>query len=105
MEHQAYVQVDGDVGSVSAECKVEFPAARQRSEEFALVARPAVPYGCGNTPRYRSPDERTTCGEDRWAKRKALPTRQSLGRSELSVCRYSPLRSGKRQWTLPPYQG
>src|SRR5215469_2480053 len=101
MEHQAYVQADGDVGGVSAECKIESRAALQRSQQFAFVARASLPDGCGTAARYSASGERTAGGEDRGAECKALPTPQYLGRGELSFERYGPLRSRPRPWPLP----
>src|SRR5215470_8685201 len=102
MEHQAYVQADGDVVGVSAEREIEFAAARQRSQKSALVTRAAVPHGCGDAARRRSPVEWTAGGgENRRPQCKALPTGEHLGAGELSDQRYPPLCSGTWQRSLP----
>src|SRR5215467_99601 len=102
MEHQAYVQADGDVGSISAKCEIESRTAHKRSQEPTLVPRTAFPYGRGDAPRRRITNERTSCREDRRAQRKALPASQYLGGGELSNERYPSLRSGTWRRALPP---
>src|SRR5437773_7415113 len=101
MEHQAHVQVDGDVGDVPAKLEGEPAAGGKRSKKCFLVSRPAVPDGCRNGPRYIVTIWRAVGTENRRTEREAVPTTEYLGTSKLPDQRHCTLCARARRCTSP----